>query len=96
MEQRERGPGTTPHRRTGAGKSKPRGRVEPGEAEEHRKTPPGIPGDDTGASAEARQPEPSEDFGGRRDIETADEAPEQHDRRHHDRDPSDVESGQPV
>lgn len=80
----------------GAGKSKPRSPVEPSEVEKHRKSPPGIPGDDAGAPAEARQPEPSEDFGGRRDIETADEAPEQHDRRHHDRGPSDVESGQPV
>jgi hypothetical protein len=90
MKRQERGPGTTPRRGTGAGKSKP------GEVEKHGLSPPGVPGDEAGAPAESRQPESSEDFGGRRDIETADEAPEQHDRRHHDRGRRDVESGQPA
>jgi len=90
MEQRERGPGTTPRRETRAGRSKP------SEVEKHGKNPPAIPGDDTGAPAETRQPEPSEDFGRRRDIETADETPEQHDRRHHDRGRTNVESDQPA
>jgi hypothetical protein len=45
----------------------------------------------------ARPAERSEDFGGRRDIETADEPAEAHDRRHHDagRAGRDVESSQP-
>jgi hypothetical protein len=34
----------------------------------------------------SRATEPSEDFAERRDIETADEPREQHDRRHHARD----------
>jgi hypothetical protein len=34
---------------------------------------------------ESRATEPSEDFAERRDIETADEPKEQHDRRHHAR-----------
>ena len=41
----------------------------------------------------SRATEPSEDFAERRDIETADEPKEQHDRRHHARD---VESVPPA
>jgi hypothetical protein len=37
---------------------------------------------------------PTEDFGRRRDIESADESPEQHDRRHHDAEG--IEVGRPV
>jgi hypothetical protein len=43
-----------------------------------------------------RATERSEDFGGRRDIETADEPAEEHDRRHHGRGGSDVDSSQPA
>jgi hypothetical protein len=89
MKQRERDPGATPHRGAGAGRAKPG-------VEKHGNSPPGIPGDEAGAPGESQQPESSEDFGGRRDIETADEAPEQHDRHHHDRGRRDVESGQPA
>jgi hypothetical protein len=90
MKERERGPGTAPRRGTGASRAKP------GEGEKHGKSPPGIPGHEAGAPAESQQPESSEDFGGRRDIETADVAPEQHDRFHHDRGRRDVESGRPA
>jgi hypothetical protein len=88
MKQRDRSSETTPRRGTG--------RSKPGEAEKHGNSPPGIPDGEAGAPVESRQPESSEDFGGRRDIETADEAPERHDRRHHDRGRRDVESGQPA
>ena len=90
MKQRERGPGTAPRRGTGAGRAKP------GEVEKHGNSPPGIPGGEAGVPAESQQSDSSEDFGGRRDIETADEPSGQHDRRHHDRSRSDVEPGQPA
>jgi hypothetical protein len=63
---------------------------------------------DPGAARGPEQPrnhpttERSEDFAERRDVETADEPAEEHDRRHHAgergqrRGRSDVESGQPV
>ncbi len=56
-----------------------------------RKGPPG-PGAPT-PPERSRTTEPSEDFAERRDIETADEPKEQHDRRHHARD---VESVPPA
>ena len=56
-----------------------------------RKAPPG-PGAPTPPEP-PRTTEPSEDFAERRDIETADEPKEQHDRRHHARD---VESVPPA
>jgi hypothetical protein len=56
-----------------------------------RKVPPG-PGVPT-PPERSRTTEPSEDFAERRDIETADEPKEQHDRRHHARD---VESVPPA
>ena len=56
-----------------------------------RTTPPG-PGAPT-PPERSRATEPSEDFAERRDIETADEPKEQHDRRQHARD---VESVPPA
>ena len=67
-----------------------------------RKAPGAGPGHDPGTTG-PEQPrdlptERSEDFAERRDVETADEPVEEHDRRHHGqrRGGSDVESGQPV
>jgi hypothetical protein len=62
---------------------------------EKRRPPPGPPGASARKTAEARRSEPSEDFA-QRDIETADEPAEQHDRRHHDHGGRDVESSQPM
>jgi hypothetical protein len=59
---------------------------QPGKAEEPRKDPPDA--------AEAPAPPRSEDFGRRRDIETADEPAQEHDRRHHD--DEDAEVGSPA
>ena len=63
----------------------------PGQEQEPRK---GSAGPDDVAPPEHRQSqERSEDFSRRRDIETADEPAEEHDRRHHDQD---AEVGRPV
>jgi hypothetical protein len=60
----------------------------PGKSDQPRKGgPPGT------AEPAAPQSERSEDFGRRRDIETADEPVEEHDRRHHDQD---AEVGRPA
>jgi hypothetical protein len=64
------------------------GQVKPGKSERRRRGSTGVPG-----TADAPPAERSEDFGRRRDIETADEAAEEHDRRHHD---EDAEVGRPV
>jgi hypothetical protein len=61
----------------------------PGKADEVR--PGAKPG--TADAAAPAQPEPSEDFGRRRDIETADEPVEEHDRRQHD---EEAEVGRPA
>jgi hypothetical protein len=50
----------------------------------------GAPGGPPGPAAPTPR---SEDFGRRRDIETADEPAEEHDRRHHD---EDAEVGRPA
>ena len=71
-----------PHK--GAGQPTP---AEPGEPQ---KGSPGFPGKDETAAVPTER---SEDFGRRRDIETADEPAEEHDRRHHD---EDAEVGRPV
>ena len=64
-------------------------------ADKVKRRPPAGSGE--GAAPErSPAPEPSEDFAERRDIETADEPEEQHDRRHHARDAADVESGRPA
>jgi hypothetical protein len=68
--------------------------VPPQEVEKQR-TPPGPPAANARKTAEARRAEPSEDFA-QRDVETADEPAEQHDRRHHDRGGRDAESSQSV
>jgi hypothetical protein len=82
MEQRDRARKTTRRRRSRDDPSQPSRPAPPGEADEDR-------------PAGAGQPEPSEDFA-RRDIETADEDPEEHDRRRHNRGRGDVESTRPV
>jgi hypothetical protein len=64
------------------------GQFKPGKSERPRKGPTGIPG-----ATDAPAVERSEDFGKRRDIETADEPTEEHDRRHHD---EDAEVGRPA
>ena len=51
------------------------------------KVTPGRPPDRL-SDAVTRSNPPTEDFGARPDIETADEPVEEHDRRHHDRDQS--------
>ena len=66
------------------------GQPTPAEPEGPRRGSPGIPGSDEAAAVPV---EHSEDFGRRRDIETADEPTEEHDRRHHD---EDAEVGRPV
>jgi hypothetical protein len=96
MEQGNRRPRTAPRRGTRGGKPGPSGPIDPAKVEERRTESPSTPGDGTAGPAQARQPEPTESFGDRRDIETADEPAEQHDRRHHDRGRGDVESGQPA
>lgn len=67
----------------------------PGKAERIRKRSAAVPcPDEPTAPAAFPPPEPSEDFGRRRDIESADESPERHDRRHHD--PEHTEVDRPV
>ncbi len=62
-----------------------------------RPRPVGPPPSDGAELKRAPRPnEPSEDFAERRDIETADEPAGAHDRRHHDRDDTGVESSRPV
>jgi hypothetical protein len=61
----------------------------PGKADEARKER--IPG--TADTTAPVPPERSEDFGRRRDIETADEPVDEHDRRHHD---DEAEVGRPA
>jgi hypothetical protein len=61
----------------------------PGKADEARKER--IPGTDE--TTAPTPPEASEDFGRRRDIETADEPVEEHDRRQHD---EEAEVGRPA
>jgi hypothetical protein len=62
---------------------------EPARVEKHGPGPP-----EAGGAKEGRgQAPPSEDFAERRDVETADEPGEEHDRRHHDP-RRDVESSQ--
>jgi hypothetical protein len=94
MQQPDRGRGITPRRGTRAGRSKASSRVEPGQVEKRRESQPG--GFDAGELAEARRPESSEDFGGRRDIESADEPQEGHERRHQERDQTEVEPSRPA
>lgn len=96
MEQRNRKPGTAPRRGARTDKSRPSSPIAPAEVEKRRTESPSMPGDATAGPAPARPPEPAESFGDRRDMETADEPAEQHDRRHHDRGRRDVESGQPA
>ena len=62
------------------------GQFKPGKVEQPQKGSTGMPGTDQAADRAAVPPERSEDFGRRRDIETADESTEEHDRRHHDED----------
>jgi hypothetical protein len=80
--QQDRARKAVPRRQSRAAPSRPTRPAPPGGVAEDR--PP-----------EGKQLEPSEDFA-RRDIETADEDPEEHDRRRHDRGKSDVESSRPV
>lgn len=61
-------------------------------APKHRRKPSPGPGAPT-PPERSRATEPSEDFAERKDIETADEPKDQHDRRHHARD---VESVPPA
>ena len=51
---------------------------EPARVEKRRPGPP-----EAGGAKEGQAP-PSEDFAERRDVETADEPAEEHDRRHHE------------
>jgi hypothetical protein len=76
-------------------KPRPSTPVPPVDVEPRPRNSPGPPPDDARGAPPV---EGSEDFGGRKDIETADEPIEEHDRRHHGprRGRSDVESGQPV
>lgn len=73
----------------------PRGNQAPPREVEKRRSPPGPPAANPRKTAEVRRSEPSEDFA-QRDIETADEPVEQHDRRRHDSGGRDVESSQPA
>ena len=75
---------------------------------DHPGQPSGAPRPDEAESVQkpererSRASDRSEDFGGRRDIETADQPVEEHDRKHHDRGDrgrsggTDVETTQPV
>lgn len=74
----------TPDAGSGAAKN-----FKPGKADEARKER--IPGTDQ--TTAPTPPETPEDFGRRRDIETADEPVEEHDRRHHD---EEAEVGRPA
>lgn len=62
---------------------------------EKRRSPPGPPAADASKTAAVRRSEPSEDFA-ERDIESANEPVEQHDRRRHNGGGQDAESRPPV
>jgi hypothetical protein len=96
MARRSKTPGNGPGHNTETAKRRTSTQIPPADVEPRRRETAGIPQADD--AAEVRSPERSEDFGGRRDIETADEPVEEHDRRHHGhrRGRRDVESGQPV
>lgn len=76
-------------------RSAPDSQDRPREGRDRRTDVPGFPPADERAPAEGARAEPSEDFA-QRDIETADESPEQHDRRRHDRPRGGPEPSQPV
>jgi hypothetical protein len=97
MDRRDKTRQTEPRRSPTPAKAKLGGQIRPPrEVEKPRNGPAGIPGwKEEAEPAEVLMPEPSEDFGERRDIETADEPVEQHDRRHHGGGRSDVESSEP-
>jgi hypothetical protein len=85
MPRRDKVPDTEPGRGTQAGESPARGPNKPRRVGRHGKDTTGFPGRDEAARPEdAGTVARSEDFGGRRDIETADEPVEEHDRRHHE------------
>jgi hypothetical protein len=84
MDRNDKAVAAGPESRQGGGPYKP------GRSKRPRK---GSAVPDDRAPADRQPPARSEDFGGRRDIETADQPAEEHDRRHHDRD---AEVGRPV
>ncbi len=85
----------TKDRTTGGWDRHEEGQAPPREVEK-RRGPPGPPAADAAKTADVRRSEPSEDFA-QRDIESANEALEQHDRSRHDRGGGqDAESGQPA
>jgi hypothetical protein len=90
MAPRSKPPGDGPDRDTETPEPRTGTSPPPADVEPNRRDSPSIPQPDDAPGAPVER---SEDFGGRKDIETADEPVEEHDRRHHGRD---VESRRPT
>jgi hypothetical protein len=94
MAPKRKPPGGGPDHDPESPKPRPTTPAPPADVASRRRDSPAIPRPDDAPGAPPI--ERSEDFGGRKDIEKADEPVEEHDRRHHGRDGESGQSAPPA